>query len=69
MALIAWLLDRGLYWNGAPRYLVLATSILLLFVINLLPLIYANNRHYLTWIIGVAFSIVAGFLVFLDSRN
>ena len=68
IALITWLLDRGLHWNGPPRYLFLAASISLPSIINFLPLIHINNGHYLTWIISVAFAIVASLLVFFNSR-
>jgi len=69
IALIAWLLDRGLYRGGASRYLAVAASILLPFAASLLPFAYIGSRHHLTWIIGAAFFMVASFLVFLDSRG
>ncbi|CAD7842228.1 hypothetical protein S1OALGB6SA_1375 [Olavius algarvensis spirochete endosymbiont] len=69
IGLIAWLLDRGLDWGGASRYLVLAISILLPFGISLLALVYINNGHYLTWIVSAALAITTSFLVFLDSRG
>ena len=69
IGLTAWLLDRGLYRDGVSRYRFFAASILLPFVVNLLPLIYVNNLHYLAWIVSVTFVIVANFLVFLDSRG
>lgn len=69
IAFIAWLLDRGLYWDGAPRYLAAAVSILLPFAASLLPLAYISGRHYLTWIIGAAFFMAASLLIFLDSRG
>lgn len=65
----AWLTDRGLRFDGVPRYLLLFSAFLFSSILTFLPVLYFSSRKPASWLILLPLVGVSVFLSYLDSRG
>ncbi|MDF1569915.1 MAG: hypothetical protein RQ801_08770 [Spirochaetaceae bacterium] len=64
-----WLTDRGLRFDGIPRYLLLISAFLFPSILTFLPVLYTSGEIPAAWLIVLPLAGVSAFLSYLDSRG
>lgn len=69
IAAVAWLIDRGLRFDGWPRWVLLSCALIFSSLMAFVPVLDSLGETLYVWLISAVIAIGASLLIFLDSRG